>query len=101
MTEPGDSRQSPNVGFVLFHGKDEGPQIVAHKRDRLSKQDGDLFYFLRDSMISFLTPRYLVSVEVHHAAPAQNDVQAVGGQHYANCIAPLYTVLYSGAIITI
>ncbi|MDN4601540.1 hypothetical protein P5G61_09920 [Paenibacillus sp. F6_3S_P_1C] len=71
MTEPGDSRQGPNVGFVLFYGKDEGPQIVANKRDRLSKQDGDLFHFQRDSMISFLTPRYLVSAEVHHAALAK------------------------------
>lgn len=32
MTEPGDSRQSPYVGFVLLHGKDEEPQMVAHKR---------------------------------------------------------------------
>lgn len=47
MKEPGDSRQSPYVGFVLFHGKDEEPQMVAHKRDRLSKQDGDLFHFQR------------------------------------------------------
>lgn len=28
MTEPGDSKQSPYVGFVWFHGKDEEAQMV-------------------------------------------------------------------------
>ncbi|UPK41280.1 hypothetical protein [Paenibacillus pabuli] len=82
MKELGDSRQSPYVGFVLFHGKDEEPQMVVHKRDRLSKQDGDLFYFQRVSKSSFLTLRYLVNVEVHHAALVINDVQVAGGLQY-------------------
>ncbi|MGD0031347.1 hypothetical protein SLT67_08310 [Paenibacillus illinoisensis] len=89
MKEPGDSRQSPYVGFVLFHGKDEEPQMVAHKRDRLSKQDGDLFHFQRGSMSSFLRLRYVVSVEVYHAAFVINDVQVAGGLQYEKYIAPL------------
>lgn len=76
MKELGDSRQSPYVGFVLFHGKDEEPQMVAHKRDRLSKQDGDLFHFQRVSMSSFLTLRYIVNVKVYHAVPVINDVRS-------------------------
>lgn len=76
MKKLGDSRQSPYVGFVLFHGKDDEPQMVAHKRDRLSKQDGDLFHFQRVSMSSFLALRYVVSVEVYHAVPVINDVRS-------------------------
>ncbi len=55
---------------------------MEHKRDRLSKQDGDLFSFSEgfDDLIPHA--RYLMSVEVHHAAPAINDVQVAGGQHY-------------------
>lgn len=34
-------------------------------------------------MSLFLTARYFVSVEVHHVAPAKNDVQVARRQHYA------------------
>ncbi|WDM22064.1 hypothetical protein [Paenibacillus polymyxa] len=70
MTEPGDSKQSPNWGFVWFHGKDEGPQIVAHKRDRYPSRMA-IFFIFRG--IDDLTPHTMVSrcAEVHHATPAK------------------------------
>lgn len=33
-------------------------------------------------MISFLTPRYLIRIEVTHAAHVINDVQVAGGSQY-------------------